>query len=117
MSSGPLQLTALQDFPLVSAGDDLAEMIVHAMQRQDLTPDASGVLVVAQKIISKSEGRLVNLADVRVTEEAASLAADAQKDPRLVTLILQESRAVIRIRPGLVIAEHRTGHILANAGI
>ncbi|MGA1581255.1 MAG: coenzyme F420-0:L-glutamate ligase, partial [Luminiphilus sp.] len=117
MSSGPLQLTALQDFPLISAGDDLAEMIVHAMQQQGLTPDASGVLVVAQKIISKSEGRLVNLADVRVTEEAASLAADAQKDPRLVTLILQESRAVIRIRPGLVIAEHRTGHILANAGI
>ena len=117
MSSGPLQLTPLQDFPLVFAGDDLAEMIVHAMQRQDLTPDASGVLVVAQKIISKSEGRLVNLADVRVTEEAASLAADAQKDPRLITLILQESRAVIRIRPGLVIAEHRTGHILANAGI
>ena len=117
MSSGPLQVTPLQDFPLISAGDDLAEMIVDAMRRQDLAPEASGVLVVAQKIVSKSEGRLVNLAEVLVTEEAAALAGETQKDPRLVTLILQESRAVIRIRPGLIIAEHRTGHILANAGI
>lgn len=117
MSSGPLQLTPLLDFPRVTSGDALADMIVDAMQRQGLIPDSSGVLVVAQKIISKAEGRLVNLADVLVTEEAVSLANKAQKDPRLVALILQESLAVIRIRPGLIIAEHRTGHILANAGI
>lgn len=117
MSPGALQLTPLLDFPLVTEGDALAAMIVDAMQRQGLMPDSSGVLVVAQKVISKAEGRLVNLADVSVTEEALTLANDAQKDPRLVTLILRESRAVIRIRSGLIIAEHRSGHILANAGI
>ena len=74
-------------------------------------------MIVAQKVVSKAEGRRVRLDEVDVTAEAKDLASLTGKDPRLATLILSESRSIIRIRRGLVIAEHRTGHILANAGI
>lgn len=117
MKLGALQLTPLTDFPAVLAGDALPELIVAAARRQDLRPSESTVLVVAQKIVSKSEGRLVALDDVEVTDEARALARESGKDARLVSLILQEARAVLRVRKGLIIVEHRTGHILANAGI
>lgn len=117
MKLGGLQLTPLTDFPAVLAGDALPELIVAAARRQDLRPSESTVLVVAQKIVSKSEGRLVALDDVEVTDEARALARESGKDARLVSLILQEARAVLRVRKGLIIVEHRTGHILANAGI
>ena len=100
------------------AGDELAELIVAGVLRQSLRAgDSVPVLVVAQKVVSKAEGRLVFLRDVEVTDDARRLAEETGKDPRVVELILRESQSVIRVRPGLIIAEHRTGHILANAGI
>ena len=75
------------------------------------------MLVIAQKIVSKAENRYVRLADVSVSEEAAALATRADKDPRQVQLILQESREVLRVRPGVIIVEHRNGYVHANAGI
>ena len=99
-------------------GDELAELIVAGVLRQSLRAgDSVPVLVVAQKVVSKAEGRLVFLRDVEVTDDARRLAEEIGKDPRVVELILRESQSVIRVRPGLIIAEHRTGHILANAGI
>lgn len=99
-------------------GDLLAELIVAGVRRQSLCAgDSVPVLVVAQKVVSKAEARLVFLRDVEVRDEARRLAEEAGKDPRIVELILQESKSVIRVRSGLIIAEHRTGHILANAGI
>ena len=99
-------------------GDELAELIVAGVLRQSLRAgDSVPVLVVAQKVVSKAEGRLVFLRDVEVTDDARRLAEETGKDPRVVELILRESQSVIRVRPGLIIAEHRTGHILANAGI
>ena len=100
------------------AGDELAELIVAGVLRQSLRAgDSVPVLVVAQKVVSKAEGRLVFLRDVEVTDDVRRLAEETGKDPRVVELILRESQSVIRVRPGLIIAEHRTGHILANAGI
>ena len=99
-------------------GDELAELIAAGVLRQSLRAgDSVPVLVVAQKVVSKAEGRLVFLRDVEVTDDARLLAEETGKDPRVVELILRESQSVIRVRPGLIIAEHRTGHILANAGI
>lgn len=95
----------------------MGELILSATTRQGLVPEPSSVVVIAQKVVSKAEGRLVCLDAVKVTPEARELAKETGKDDRLVTLILQESKALIRVRPGLIIAEHRTGHILANAGI
>lgn len=117
MKAGPLQLTPLQDFPAVAAGDSLGALILSAITRQGFMPEPSSVVVIAQKVVSKAEGRLIRLDTVKVTPEARTLAQETGKDDRLVTLILQESKALIRVRPGLIIAEHRTGHILANAGI
>jgi coenzyme F420-0:L-glutamate ligase/coenzyme F420-1:gamma-L-glutamate ligase len=118
VTAGALHLTPLEGFPAVRAGDELAELIVACVRRQLLRAgDSVPVLVVAQKVVSKAEGRLVFLRDVEVTDDARRLAEETSKDPRVVELILRESQSVIRVRPGLIIAEHRTGHILANAGI
>ena len=95
----------------------MGALILSAITRQGFMPEPSSVVVIAQKVVSKAEGRLILLDTVKVTPEARTLAQETGKDDRLVTLILQESKALIRVRPGLIIAEHRTGHILANAGI
>ena len=117
MKAGPLHLTPLQEFPAVAAGDSLGALILSATTRQGFMPEPSSVVVIAQKVVSKAEGRLIRLDTVKVTPEGRKLAQETGKDDRLVTLILQESKTLIRIRPGLIIAEHKTGHILANAGI
>src|SRR5204863_3991977 len=82
-----------------------------------LMPEDGDVLVVAQKIVSKSEGRIVDVSTVEPSPEAAALAAEVEKDPRLVEVILSESRRIVRHRPNLLIAEHRRGWVMANAGI
>ncbi len=112
-----LELVALEDFPRVEPGDDLAVQIANCLRRNGLALDAGDVLVVAQKIVSKAEGRYVRLAEVEPRAEAVELAARAHKDPRQVELILRESREVLRVRPGVIIVEHRLGYVHANAGI
>jgi coenzyme F420-0:L-glutamate ligase/coenzyme F420-1:gamma-L-glutamate ligase len=112
-----LELIPLKGFPLVEPGDDLALLIFAGLGDNGLSLQPGDVLVVAQKIVSKAEDRYVRLADVNVSDEALSLAERAQKDPRLVQLILQESVEVVRVRPGVIIVEHRNGYVHANAGI
>jgi coenzyme F420-0:L-glutamate ligase/coenzyme F420-1:gamma-L-glutamate ligase len=112
-----LVLTALPDLPLVSQGDDLIRIILDGLRRADLALRTGDILAIAQKIVSKSEGRIVNLKDVRPSKEAEDLAQKTEKDTRLVELILRESNQVLRTRPGLIIVEHRLGFICANAGI
>lgn len=112
-----LELIPLADFPLVEPGDDLAGVIATALDDNSLTLEAGDVLVIAQKVVSKAEGRYVRLADVEVGAKAIELAAKADKDPRQVQLILQESAEVVRVRPGVIIVEHRNGYVHANAGI
>lgn len=113
----PLVLTPLEGLPLVKPGDDLVVMLLEAILRQSLTLQNGDVLVLAQKIVSKAEGRRVRLADVRPSKEAKELAATVDKDPRLVQLILNESNEVLRARPGLLVVEHKLGFVCANAGI
>jgi coenzyme F420-0:L-glutamate ligase / coenzyme F420-1:gamma-L-glutamate ligase len=115
--AGSLQLIPLQDFPLVEPGDDLAHLIAESLGRNDLSLEQGDVLVLAQKIVSKAEGCYVKLADVQPSAKAMELAARADKDPRQAELILRESREVVRVRPGVVIVEHRNGYVHANAGI
>jgi coenzyme F420-0:L-glutamate ligase/coenzyme F420-1:gamma-L-glutamate ligase len=112
-----LELIPLEGFPLVQPGDDLAQLIMASLEANDLPLEEGDVLVIAQKIVSKAEGRYVRLADVTVGPEALALAAQADKDPRQVELILRESTEVIRVRPGVIIVEHRNGYVHANAGI
>ncbi len=111
MDNRSLEFTAIADIPSVQAGDDLPEMLRgYAFEDDD-------ILIVAQKIISKSEGRMVALDSVTPSTEAHQLAEKVEKDPRLVELILRESVGVVRAAPGLLIVQHRLGFTLANAGI
>ena len=110
-------LSAVPDVPLVQAGDDLVTLIEAGLESGNLTLENGDVLVLAQKIVSKAEGRMVNLETVNPSEEAKLWAAKTEKDPRLLELILRESSQVLRTRPGLIIVEHRLGFVCANAGI
>jgi coenzyme F420-0:L-glutamate ligase/coenzyme F420-1:gamma-L-glutamate ligase len=110
-------LTALAGIPTIQAGDDLASLIAVSISGANLVLEDGDVLVLAQKIVSKAEARSVRLADVVVSPRAVELAALTSKDPRVVELILRESVEVMRCRPGLIIVEHRSGLVMANAGI
>jgi len=115
--SAQLTIDALKGVPLVKAGDDLVAIALAAYAASGLVPADGDVLVVAQKIVSKSEGRIVDVSTVEPSPQAIALAAEVEKDPRLVEVILSESRRIVRRRPNLVIAEHRCGWVMANAGI
>tara|TARA_B100001146_G_scaffold170765_1_gene151623 strand:- start:931 stop:1689 length:759 start_codon:yes stop_codon:yes gene_type:complete len=112
-----LELIALSDLPLVAAGDDLAELIANALQKSDLQLDDHDVLVVAQKIVSKAENRLVDLATVVPSEQAQRRAGETGKDPRLLELILRESVRVVRQTDSLIITETTFGAVMANSGV
>ncbi|MEW5985498.1 MAG: coenzyme F420-0:L-glutamate ligase [Chloroflexota bacterium] len=112
-----LSLTAVPHLPEVKPGDNLAAILLTATQAAGLTLQTGDVLVIAQKIVSKAEGRMINLADVRPGRRAIEVAEQTGKDPRLVELILRESTEISRIRPGLIIVRHRLGFTSANAGI
>lgn len=112
-----LEILPLAGFPLVEPGDDLVGLITRSLEENGYSLQSGDVLVLAQKIVSKAEGRYRRLADVEPGVDAQELARQADKDPRQVELILQESREVMRVRPGVIIVEHRQGYVHANAGI
>src|SRR5947207_12643892 len=103
--------------PMVKAGDDRAALTVAGFAAAGMAPQDGDVLVVAQKIVSKAEGRMVDVSTVEPSPEAVALAAETEKDPRLIEVILSESRRIVRHRPNLIIAEHKLGFVMANAGI
>lgn len=112
-----MMLTALPDIPLIQAGDDLVTIIEAGLERAGITLEHGDVLVLAQKIVSKAEDRLVNLENIQPSTSAERWAGETKKDPRLLELILRESNQVLRARPGLIVVEHRLGFVCANAGI
>jgi len=112
-----LTIHPLRNLPLVEAGDDLSDLIASALRDTGTELTDRDVLVLAQKIVSKAEGQQVVLADIKPSPAAVRLAAETDKDPRLAELILQESTAVVRKAPGVVIVRHRLGIVCANAGI
>ncbi|MEX1247606.1 MAG: coenzyme F420-0:L-glutamate ligase [Anaerolineales bacterium] len=113
----PLVLTPLEGIPLIQRGDDLPALLLAALSRQHIELLNGDILVLAQKIVSKAEGRFVQLGTVNPGARAQELAGLVEKDPRLVQLILDESREVLRARSGLVVVEHRLGFVSANAGV
>jgi coenzyme F420-0:L-glutamate ligase / coenzyme F420-1:gamma-L-glutamate ligase len=115
--SDRLEVFAIPRVPMVSAGDDLPSLIADAVLHAGRTLHDGDVVVIAQKIVSKAEGRSVDLATVTPTAEAIALAADVGKDPRLVQVVLSESVRVVRSRPNLMIMQHRLGFVMANAGV
>jgi coenzyme F420-0:L-glutamate ligase/coenzyme F420-1:gamma-L-glutamate ligase len=110
-----LTLRALEGIPLVVSGDDPADLVLAGMAPHPLK--SGDVFVLAQKIVSKAEGRQVDLASVTPSPRARELGLATDKDPRLVELILSESSEVLRVRRGILIVVHRLGFVCANAGI
>jgi coenzyme F420-0:L-glutamate ligase / coenzyme F420-1:gamma-L-glutamate ligase len=116
-SSSAVEMFAVSGIPLVRKNDDLVVLIGEGLARDGTVPRGGDVFVVTQKIVSKAEGRMIDLSTVEPSAEAIELAGKIQKDPRLVELILSESVRVVRARPNVLIVEHRLGFVMANAGI
>jgi len=112
-----LNIYAVKGIPLIDEQSSLAELIYARVSGSEPGFCDGDVLVVAQKIISKAEGRLVYLAEVDVSDQARELAKEVDKDPRLVELILRESQQLVRTAPGVIIVRHHLGIVCANAGI
>jgi len=114
---GKLEIFPLEGLPEVVPGDDLGAALAEAMRRAGLTPQPHDVLVVAQKVVSKAEGARVRLSSITPSQRARDWAARWERDPRLVELVLRESRRIVRMERGLIIGETHHGFICANAGI
>lgn len=112
-----LELFAIPGIPLIQPGDDLPGIVLAAAAAAGMAWRDGDVLALAQKIVSKAEGRLVHLPEVQPSARARELAGQTGKDPRLVQVILEESTEVLRARPGLLVVEHRLGFVCANAGV
>jgi len=112
-----LTLRSLPDVPLIREGDDVAVIVLQALNRAGVTLEVGDALVVASKVFSKAEGRFVCLDDVVPSDEAQHLAQVTRKDPRIVELVLRESVSVSRSAPNVLITRHRLGFVSANAGI
>lgn len=112
-----LQLIPIPDIPMIRPGDDLPGLLIAATEAAGIAFQDGDVLVVAQKIVSKAEGRLVDLRTITPSARAQELAAVTRKDPRLVQIVLDESTEVLRAAPNVLIVEHRLGFVCANAGV
>jgi coenzyme F420-0:L-glutamate ligase/coenzyme F420-1:gamma-L-glutamate ligase len=110
-------IAALSGIPHVRPGDDIAGIVLQGLASSGLSLLRGDIVAIAQKIVSKAEGRIVDLREVTPSPHASQLAAEVDKDPRLVELILRESTEVVRHRKGVLVVAHRNGTVLANAGI
>lgn len=117
MSEHQLTITPLGGMPLVRPGDDLPGLLIAALEQSGLAPHNCDILAVTQKIVSKAEGRYLDLASVEPSLRARELATVTKKDPHLVEAILSQSAEVLRAKPHVLIAATRHGLVLANAGI
>jgi coenzyme F420-0:L-glutamate ligase/coenzyme F420-1:gamma-L-glutamate ligase len=111
------EVVGIEGLPEIHRGDDLAGLVAQAARAQDTPLEAGDLLVVSQKIVSKTEGRIVTLGSVVPSPGAAEIAEEIGRDPRLVEVILRESRRVVRKAPGVLIVETHHGWICANAGV
>ncbi|HNF95284.1 MAG TPA: coenzyme F420-0:L-glutamate ligase, partial [Anaerolineales bacterium] len=108
-----LTLNTLKNIPLIRQGNNLADILLKSLHESGIALQDNDILVLAQKIVSKTEGRMVNLAKIEPSSAALELAPIIDKDARLIELILQESNEVLRIRKGVIVVEHKLGFVCA----
>jgi coenzyme F420-0:L-glutamate ligase / coenzyme F420-1:gamma-L-glutamate ligase len=116
-SADRIEIAALSGFPLVRPGDDLAGLVIASIERNQIAPADGDIFVIAQKVVSKAEGRHIDLATISPSSRAIEIAARVGKDARLIEAILREAVRVVREAPNVLIVEHRLGLVMANAGI
>ena len=112
-----ISILGLKGFPLVRPGDDIAELVIRRTRAQGIRIEDGDILAIGHKIISKSEGRIATLSEVKPSSHAAKIARRCKKDPRLVQLVLNESRRIIKVKPGILLVETKHGIVCLNAGI
>jgi coenzyme F420-0:L-glutamate ligase/coenzyme F420-1:gamma-L-glutamate ligase len=112
-----VRILGLKGFPLVKPGDDIADLVVRTAKSLGISIEHNDILVIGHKIVSKSEGRIVTLAGIKPTTRAIKIARRCLKDPRLVELILRDSRRIIQVKPKILLVETRQGIVCLNAGI
>lgn len=112
-----MHLFAVPGLPMIQPGDDLVALIIDHLASIGERLHDGDIVVMAQKIVSKAEGRLVRLADVEASDRAAEIGATVGKDPRVVQVVLDDSNAIVRVRRGLIVVEQRSGWVCANAGV
>jgi len=117
MRAKKISVIGLEGFSSIRAGDDLAKMVVETAEREGVSIEDGDILVVAQKVMSKVEGRVVRLKDVRPSRRAEELAKIVQKDPRFVELVLRETKRVVKASSETLMVETKQGIICINAGI
>ena len=117
MQARVVSIVGLRGFPLVRVGDNLAKIIVETAKENCVSIDDGDVVVVAQKVVSKAEGRIVQLKEVKPSERAKGIAKITLKDPRFVELVLREAKRIVKISPESLIIENESGLICINAGI
>ncbi|HVB85542.1 MAG TPA: coenzyme F420-0:L-glutamate ligase [Candidatus Dormibacteraeota bacterium] len=117
LTSSSIQVVPLAGLPEIMPGDDLAHLLVEAVQRQRIALQSGDVFVVAQKIVSKAEGRIVRLDSIQPSERAERWAAEHQKDARVIELVLREASSIVRMERGVIIAKTRHGFVCANSGV
>ncbi|MHC1610751.1 MAG: coenzyme F420-0:L-glutamate ligase [Candidatus Methanospirareceae archaeon] len=115
--SNRLEIIGVDGLPEIKEGDDLARLFLDALEEGGLELEDGDVVVFTSKIVSKSEGRVVSLSDVRVSDEAERVARETEKDPRIVQLVLDEAKAIVRMMRNHIITETRHGFVCANAGV
>jgi coenzyme F420-0:L-glutamate ligase/coenzyme F420-1:gamma-L-glutamate ligase len=112
-----IEIIALAGLPEIAPGDDLSHLIAEAVKRQDLRISAGDIFIVAHKIVSKAEGKIVRLDSIQPSQRAEQWAAQYQKDPRVIELVLREASRIVRMERGVIVAETRHGFVCANAGV
>jgi coenzyme F420-0:L-glutamate ligase/coenzyme F420-1:gamma-L-glutamate ligase len=112
-----IKLRTLQNFPLIEPGDHLSSIILNCLEKNNLYLDHGDVIVIAQKVVSKSENRYVNLLDITPSSKAINISKKLNKDPAFVELILRESNEIISTEKNVIIVEHKLGFVNVNAGI
>ena len=112
-----VNIIGLENFPLVKAGDDLAKIIVETAAKNNVQIENGDIIVISQKIVSKAEGRVVKISQINPSEEALKLAEKVQRDPKLIELVLKETRRIIKASPEILIVEDKRGLICINAGV
>lgn len=117
MAHPAIQIIPLAGLPEIAPGDDLSRLIAEAAKRQDLRISEGDIFVVAQKIVSKAEGKIVRLDSIEPSTRARQWAAEYQKDARVIELVLSEAIRIVRMERGVIVAETRHGFVCANAGV
>jgi coenzyme F420-0:L-glutamate ligase/coenzyme F420-1:gamma-L-glutamate ligase len=117
MQAKTVSIIGLENFPLAKGGDDLAKIIVETAERNAVPIEDGDILVVAQKIVSKVESRVMKLTDVEPSNRAKKMAKVASKDPRFVELVLKEAKKILKCSPETLIIENEKGLVCINAGI